>query len=156
MKPKTLMTLICSLSLYFLYRFYQSQGNEMKPRGIRNNNAGNIEDNGTPWRGRQGNDGRFVIFDTPENGIRAIARILDTYINKHGINTLEGIISRWAPPVENDTESYIKHAEHALNISRNTPIGEHHKADLIKVIVQHENGQQPYSDKVIYDGIAAA
>lgn len=126
------------------------------PRGIRNNNPGNIEDNGTPWRGRQGNDGRFIIFDKPENGIRAIARTLNTYDNKYGINTLERIISRWAPPFENNTESYIQHAERALKISRHTPIGAQHKAGLIKVIIQHENGVQPYSDKVIHDGIAAA
>lgn len=127
-----------------------------RPRGIRNNNPGNIEDNGTPWKGRTGNDGRFITFDRPENGIRAIARILNTYSNSHGINTLETIISRWAPPVENDTESYIKHAEKELNVSRHVPVGEQHKAALIKVIIAHENGQQPYSDKVIYDGIATA
>lgn len=126
------------------------------PKGIRNNNPGNIEDNGTPWRGRVGDDGRFIIFDKPENGIRAISRILDTYNSNYGINTLEKIISRWAPPVENDTESYIRHAEQALKISRHVPVGEQHKAALIKVIIQHENGVQPYSDKVIYDGIAAA
>ncbi|WP_406733440.1 structural protein P5 [Vibrio scophthalmi] len=126
------------------------------PRGIRNNNPGNVEDNGTPWVGRKGNDGRFIIFDRAENGIRAIARILLTYEKKYGINTLNDIISRWAPPVENNTEAYIQHAERELKISRHTPIGEQHKAALIKVIIKHENGQQPYSDKVIYDGIKSA
>lgn len=130
--------------------------NVATPKGIRNNNPGNIEDNGTPWRGRIGDDGRFIIFDKPENGIRAIARTLDTYSNKYGINTLDRILSRWAPPSENNTEAYIRHAEKALKISRHTPIGYQHKAALIKVIIKHENGQQPYSDKVINDGIAAA
>ncbi|NCO44923.1 MAG: structural protein, partial [Vibrio sp.] len=115
-----------------------------------------IEDNGTKWRGRMGNDGRFIIFDKPEHGIRAIARILNTYQDKYGINTLEGIILRWAPPHENDTDSYIKHAEKELKISRHTPIGAQHYESLIKVIIKHENGVQPYSDKVIQDGIAAA
>ncbi|WP_406733481.1 structural protein [Vibrio scophthalmi] len=126
------------------------------PRGIRNNNPGNIEDRGTPWRGYVDNDGRFIIFDTPVNGIRAIARILDTYRSKYGVTTLDSIIKRWAPPFENDTESYIKHAERELQISRHVPVGEQHKAALIKVIIKHENGQQPYSDKVINDGIRAA
>jgi len=103
-----------------------------------------------------GNDGRFIIFDKPEHGIRAIARILNTYQDKYGINTLEGIILRWAPPHENDTDSYIKHAEKELKISRHTPIGAQHYESLIKVIIKHENGVQPYSDKVIQDGIAAA
>ncbi|MFW7525314.1 structural protein P5 [Vibrio ostreicida] len=125
-------------------------------RGLRNNNPGNIEHDGTAWRGLVGNDGRFIIFDRAENGIRAIARILNSYERLHGITTLEGIISRWAPPVENNTESYIQHAEQVLNMSRHSSVGEQQKADLIKVIIRHENGQQPYSDKVIYDGIAAA
>lgn len=126
------------------------------PRGIRNNNPGNIEDRGTPWRGYVGSDGRFIIFDQAENGIRAIARILKTYNDKYQVNTLQKIIERWAPPFENDTEAYIRHAERELKISRHVPIGEQHKAALIKVIIKHENGQQPYSDKVIHDGIRAA
>lgn len=151
---------------YSLDNFPNSTGNSpfnignildmAKPKGIRNNNPGNIEETGTPWRGRVADDGRFIIFDKPENGIRAISRILDTYSNKYGINTLERIINRWAPPVENDTESYIQHAEKVLKVSRHTPIGFQHRLDLIKVIIKHENGVQPYSDQVIYDGIAAA
>ncbi|MBE4607425.1 structural protein [Vibrio navarrensis] len=132
------------------------KGDSHMPRGIRNRNPGNIEDNGTAWRGRMGNDGRFIIFDTPENGIRAIARIIQTYRTKHGLNTLEGIINRWAPPHENNTDAYIRHAEKALNILRHEAIGQQHLEPLIKVIIKHENGVQPYSDKVIRDGIAAA
>lgn len=128
----------------------------MKPRGIRNNNPGNIEDTGTPWRGRLGNDGRFIIFDNAVNGVRAIARILNTYRTKYNVNTIEGIINRWAPPVENDTNAYIAHAEKALNTPRNMPLSVAQHADLIKVIILHENGQQPYSDEVIHAGIAAA
>lgn len=30
-----------------------------------------------------------------------------TYYNKHGLKTIRGIISRWAPPSENHTENYI-------------------------------------------------
>lgn len=133
-----------------------TKGDSLMPRGIRNKNPGNIEDNGTAWRGRMGNDGRFIIFDTPENGIRAIARILNTYQSKYGINTLHGIIHRWAPSHENNTEAYIQHAEKELKISRHTPIGFQHLESLIKVIIKHENGVQPYSDKVIRNGIAAA
>lgn len=132
------------------------KGDVMKPRGIRNNNPGNIEDNGTPWNGRLGNDGRFIIFDSAVNGIRAIARILNTYRSKYGLDTIEGIISRWAPSVENDTNAYIAHAEKALNTPRNMPLTKAQTADLIKVIILHENGEQPYSDGVIHAGIAAA
>lgn len=132
------------------------KGDVVKPRGIRNHNPGNIEDIGTPWRGRLGNDGRFIIFDSPVNGIRAIARILTTYRSKYNLNTIEGIINRWAPPHENDTTAYIAHAEKALNTPRNMPLSTVQHADLIKVIILHENGQQPYSDEVIHAGIASA
>jgi len=127
----------------------------MAPKGIRNKNPGNIEDNGTPWRGYMGNDGRFIIFDSPVNGIRAIARILNTYRSKYRINTIEGVINRWAPPVENDTNAYIEHAENALKTPRNKPLGQDQYVDLIKVIIKHENGVQPYSDEVIHAGIQA-
>jgi len=125
-------------------------------RGIRNNNPANIEDNDTPWRGRMGNDGRFIIFDSPVNGIRALARILNTYKAKHGLNTIEGIINRFAPPVENDTNSYIAHAEKVVGVPRNMPLSPDKYPSLIKVIIKHENGVQPYSDEVINAGIAAA
>ncbi|NCO47143.1 MAG: structural protein P5, partial [Vibrio sp.] len=122
-------------------------------RGIRNNNPANIEDNDTPWRGRMGNDGRFIIFDSPVNGIRALARILNTYKAKHGLNTIEGIINRFAPPVENDTNSYIAHAEKVVGVPRNMPLSPDKYPSLIKVIIKHENGVQPYSDEVINAGI---
>nr|WP_237333103.1 structural protein [Vibrio anguillarum] len=132
------------------------KGSSIVTRGIRNNNPANIEDNGTPWRGRMGNDGRFIIFDSPVNGIRALARILNTYKVKHGLNTIEGIINRFAPPVENDTNSYIAHAEKVVGVPRNMPLTPDKYPSLIKVIIKHENGVQPYSDEVINAGIAAA
>lgn len=132
------------------------KGSSIVTRGIRNNNPANIEDNGTPWRGRMGNDGRFIIFDSPVNGIRALARILNTYKAKHNLNTIEGIINRFAPPVENDTNSYIAHAEKVVGVPRNMPLTPDKYPSLIKVIIKHENGVQPYSDEVINAGIAAA
>jgi seryl-tRNA synthetase len=57
------------------------------PRGIRNNNPGNIRRNGDPWQGlaeRQG-DVEFFTFKTiPIYGIRALARTLIAYQDKHG------------------------------------------------------------------------
>ena len=77
-------------------------------RGLRNNNPLNIE-NGIAWDGlaADGTDERFCEFVAPEMGIRAACKIFITYKNKYGITTLEGLIARWAPPIENDTEAYI-------------------------------------------------
>ena len=55
-------------------------GDMSQPRGIRNNNPGNIEHNGTNWQGMDNppHDGRFIRFVTPQYGIRAMARVLTT------------------------------------------------------------------------------
>lgn len=41
-------------------------------------------------------------------GYRAIFVILDTYRRKYGLDTLETVIARWAPPSENDTAAYVR------------------------------------------------
>lgn len=53
-------------------------------------------------------DGEFVEFESPEYGIRAITKVLQTYSKKYNINTLEEIFNRYAPNTENDTNTYIK------------------------------------------------
>ena len=85
-------------------------------RGIRNNNPLNIRRvAGQRWKGEilpsiQGGDGggSFVRFETIEWGIRAAFVLLRTYSIKYKANCIQDIISRWAPPSENDTEKYIK------------------------------------------------
>ena len=81
----------------------------MVPRGIRNNNPLNIE-RGQPWQGlrpRQ-TDNRFCQFTSMEYGFRAGFKILQTYFKKRPpLNTVRLIITRWAPPGENNTEAYI-------------------------------------------------
>lgn len=79
------------------------------PRGIRNNNPGNIED-GIAWDGLDvagDTDPRFARFLTPEMGIRAMVKIFITYERAYGLKSVAQIITRWAPPVENDTQTYI-------------------------------------------------
>ena len=82
-------------------------------RGERNNNPLNIRRVvGKHWKGevlpqRGSGEGAFVQFTTLEHGIRAAYQILDTYRRKYHAVCIEDIITRWAPPSENDTESYI-------------------------------------------------
>lgn len=129
------------------------------PRGIRNNNPGNIEYNGTQWQGLASppSDGRFAIFKEPVYGIRALARVLETYYKSHELNTVRGIINRWAPPGENDSESYIANVAWKLGIEADQPFNVMaRRADLVAAIIQHENGEQPYSDQLINRGVAMA
>lgn len=58
------------------------------------------------WQGQVGECKGFCIFKNEAYGIRAAYRILTTYIS-NGVNTIESIVSRWAPPTENDTKRYI-------------------------------------------------
>lgn len=129
----------------------------MKPRGIRNNNPGNIR-KGESWRGAVGDDGAFIIFDTALHGIRAMARILHTYATSYGINTVQGIISRWAPPNENDTAAYVQHVAVKMDVGETQPLAftKTQLLALVAAIINHENGQQPYSDEQLLEGIRAA
>ena len=55
----------------------------------------------------RGAAGSFVRFSSLTYGLRAAFCILRTYRNKHHAVCIEDIITRWAPPTENDTRKYI-------------------------------------------------
>lgn len=118
-----------------------------KPRGIRNNNPGNIEFGTFARRqGATGSDGRFATFETPEQGIVAAENLLKSYISR-GTNTIEKIVSRWAPPSENNTEAYINQVVKRTGIDRKAPISAADAATLRKIVnakIWVENGQNPY------------
>lgn len=130
-----------------------------QPRGIRNNNPGNIVQSSTPWQGAvQGNDPRFVSFETPEAGIRAMGKTLLTYQDTHGLNTVGDIISRWAPATENDTMAYTQQVAKALGVKADQPIDLHDSAtlaSLTKAMIKVENGRQPYTDQQIALGLSS-
>ncbi|PHM73710.1 structural protein [Xenorhabdus kozodoii] len=121
-------------------------------RGIHNNNPGNIR-HGDQWQGLSSRqtDKSFCQFIAPEYGIRAMLKILRNYERKYGLNTTRQIISRWAPPNENDTESYIAYVCQSVGIASSAVMDVDNAATmrrLVKAIIQMENGQQPYSDDV--------
>lgn len=129
-------------------------------RGIRNNNPGNLEYSKTnPWVGQTGYDGRFAKFETPEHGIRALGRNLLSY-QRQGIDTVNDIINRWAPPSDNNnTEAYIQAVCAQLGVTPDQPL-DASNPDTLKAlcasIIQHENGSQPYSDQQLATGVSAA
>lgn len=138
------------------------------PRGIRNHNPGNIEYSPkTGWQGLDTppSDGRFCRFKSAPFGIRALARTLITYQDKRrapdgsAIDTIPEIIGRWAPANENDTDAYVR------AVCKQTGLGETDQADLhdhrilksvVKAIIRHENGEQPYTDAEIDKGLVLA
>lgn len=127
-----------------------------KVRGIRNNNPLNIELSAN-WNGLSPDqtDGRFCQFTDAIYGIRAAAKILGTYA-KRGVNTIEKIVSSWAPPNENDTEGYINFVVRQTGFDRKKIISKSagDYLPLLKAMIKKENGLNPYSDATIQQGIA--
>lgn len=121
-------------------------------RGLRNNNCGNIR-HGSAWNGlcvRQ-NDKDFCQFISPEYGIRALSKLLDTYHNKYNLHTVGQIISRYAPSSENHTQSYIKFVLKRFNgMTETCPLFfPQDKLNLIKSIIEFENGMNPYGEMLV-------
>jgi len=116
----------------------------IQPRGIRNNNALNIEDGpfARSQPGYAGSDGRFAKFQTPEQGAAAADALLNTYQSKHGLNTVAGIVSRWAPSADgNNVSAYASDVAGRLGIDPNAPIPPEMRPQLIAAMAQHENGR---------------
>jgi hypothetical protein len=117
-------------------------------RGIRNNNPGNIRRSNDPWQGlaQQQTDKDFLVFQNPVYGIRALARTLIVYQDKHGLRSVRQIINRWAPAAENNTEAYVQAVAKVTGFDPDRQLDMHSFTDLKPVvagIIRHENGQQP-------------
>ena len=87
-------------------------------RGLRNNNPGNIRRGGACFKGEkaESSDAAFRQFESIEWGYRAMFVLLNTYAKKYGCRTLRMMINRYAPPVENHTESYIRRVADATHL----------------------------------------
>lgn len=68
----------------------------------------------------QGASTGFQSFATPEEGLSALDKNLQSY-GRQGINTVSSIISRWAPPSENDTNAYIADVSKRLGVKPDQP-----------------------------------
>jgi hypothetical protein len=129
-------------------------------RGIRNNNPGNIRKTATLWDGEvEGEDPAFKEFETPEAGIKALGANLLAYNDKHGLNTVEGIIGRWAPKSENDTAAYVQRVSHALGVQPGQQLNMRDPATLAGLtdaIAKHENGGHNYTREQLAAGVMGA
>ena len=119
-------------------------------RGFRNNNPGNIR-HSEKWLGlaEKQTDPDFCQFVSVEYGIRAIFKILETYRDKYGLKTVREIITKWAPPSENDTEAYIKGVcdyirNRHVTVFPDDEIEGWYLYSVVAGIIHHENGVQPF------------
>lgn len=122
----------------------------MAPRGIRNNNPGNIR-HGDKWQGlaKEQTDKSFCQFSAMTYGCRALFKLLQTYHKKYNIDTVQEICARWAPTNENDTMAYIAFvsketgldSKEKLNLDKNP----HLYMKIAKAITVQENGKEAYN-----------
>jgi hypothetical protein len=126
--------------------------NAALPRGLRNNNPGNIRRNpANRWQGAAvpQSDNAFVQFVDMVSGVRALALVLKNY-ERQGLDTVRKIISRWAPPTENDTGSYVRSISRALGVDPDARIDvQAQLPKLVRAIARHENG--PAADLFVTD-----
>ena len=140
--------------------YTQGKAKQMTARGIRNNNPLNIDYSArNAWQGQKGSDGRFAQFESPEHGIRAAAKLIGNYGKLYGLNTVDGIINRWAPPVENQTKNYAKFVAKSMGVDPKAPIDLKDKtimAGLVKAMIQMEVGNNDYTDDQINSAVSMA
>lgn len=118
----------------------------LPPRGIRNNNPGNLRITRDPWQGLAPiqQDPEFFTFSSMAYGVRAAAITLMTYYDRHGLRTVEDIIGRWAPPNENNTLAYVQSVAARMKRAPNEILDlQQHSTmrALLDAIFIHENGQ---------------
>lgn len=134
------------------------------PRGLRNFNACNLRRSGIKWIGlrKTQTDPEFLQFESHFFGLRAGARVLLTYQSRYGLRTIKQIISRYAPPHENNTPMYMHTIARALHLPN---AGIDQVLDLtdlatlerfVRGIVLHENGQQPFAPELIRSACLSA
>lgn len=115
-------------------------------RSLRNNNPGNIRQNSDNFLGeiKPSTDPAFKQFESIEYGYRAIFVTLNTYQKKYGLSTIRAMISRWAPPKDNnDTEAYIRAVSSESGVPENSRITSTNKDVMIPIVAamsRVENG----------------
>lgn len=130
-----------------------------KVRGLRNNNPGNLRLTGINWQGKvpndQNTDGEFEQFYNAEDGVRAMARDLLTGYRR-GENTIRKIINQYAPNTENNTTAYIQSVVSQTGVPADATYPPAKILDLVKAIIKHENGINPYGDQMLERAVERA
>lgn len=146
------------------------------PVSIAFNNPGAIVDAGNGFDGELpykewlphmiGRRTDLLRFRRPEDGIRAMAIILQNY-QRRGLNTVRKMISRWAPckgaGADNSceqTDNYVRRVANAVGVSPDATVAvldyKVIRAMVGEMIAVEGNRMEPYSDEVIRSGLRSA
>ncbi|MCG9628568.1 structural protein [Vibrio mediterranei] len=122
--------------VFILYQGQKVMKSQLN-RGVRINNPLNIRISGNAWTGKvtPSRDKAFETFSDPKYGFRAAAKLIRNYQNLYGLNTLSGIIHRWAPQSDNnDTENYIQFVADNVGVNPNTTLNLYDDAFMARLI----------------------
>ncbi|HGW3101859.1 lytic transglycosylase domain-containing protein [Citrobacter freundii] len=126
------------------------------PRGIRNNNPGNIDFRGQSGATLERPGGRFARFETAYDGLKALSRQLMRYFEGKTtgkpLQTLNDIISTWAPGNENNTGAYIAQLSKVMGVAPDAILNlkdPQVMTSLMNGIIHHENGRNPYPSELV-------
>jgi hypothetical protein len=120
-------------------KYRNARPGETSPSGIKRNNPGNLR----PVSGHG-----FNTYATAEDGADAMGRLLRGYQTRHGLNTIRGIVSRYAPSSENNTAAYIAAVTKRTGFGADQQIDTSNPATLAALqaaMIQQEQGRQPFS-----------
>ena len=128
--------------------------NNNLPRGLRNNNPGNIRRNSDVFQGEKtSSDREFKQFKSMAYGYRAIFKILFNYYRNYKLDTIRKMITRWAPPEDNNhTEAYIKAVSDYAGIPADDPINVNDREQMIRIVAgmsKVENGRDAEMSDII-------
>ena len=123
-------------------------------RGYRNCNPGNIRISKTIYKGEivPSQDTAFKQFQSMAYGYRAMFVLIHYYYRSLGLKTVRQIISRYAPPSENHTESYIRHVADAILRGPDSEIDLNSMDEMVLMVAamsKVENGVPANIDEVI-------
>lgn len=127
------------------------------PRGLRNNNPGNIKEfkwDKTHWLGERATDDDPIMeeFVLMWYGVRAARKVFQNYQKKYDLNSIRQLIERWAPPEENDTGSYVKAVCYRCGRDPDEYVDTtdlEFMKDFLRAVFRHENG--PLADTYVTD-----
>lgn len=178
MKDEDQQILIWGVGALFLYTLLRGAGRSSGitpgagsadcsvPRGIRNNNPGNIKVSNNQWLGKipysqntdtncsTGNVTRtFEQFTEYRYGIRAMIKLIQNYMEVQNLRTIAQILNRYAPGSENYTEGYINYVADRLGFEPDIPLlfTRETMRVLTRAIAAYENGQEAITDSEFYE-----
>lgn len=104
----------------------------------KNNNPGNLRFVGQ--YGASEGEGGFAKFNTPEEGWQALQNQI-RLDQSRGL-TLAQFVSKYAPPTENDTETYTQQMAQWLGADPNTPLSSLDYSTVAEMVARKESGSQ--------------